>query len=276
VRRLIAEHPRPRLASEREQLRADTLRLVESAAEAQFDAAEQRGTTGVSFLWRFVRGELAHDAHTALAADPCWDEAYGLWPRYLEERFGADSRHSGSPAVSLELADGSSVAFSGRIDRIDVSDDGRSLNVLDYKSGAGKAEREQLKAGLNVQLPLYVLAARSLAERDGLPAEDVRSAFRYVTRRGGYGTAALQKSSEEAVDMLRTLVTAVRTLVRGGVFPRSPYNPSWVCDRCDLGYACDEVTWVRERKRTSAGLGALVALQDGEVTAAAGGEDADA
>jgi len=73
-----------------------------------------------------------------------------------------------------------------------------------------------------------------------------------------------------------TLVTAVRSLVRGGVFPRSPDSPSWDCDRCDMSYACDEVTWVRERKRTSAALGALVALQNGEFTAAAGGEDADA
>jgi ATP-dependent helicase/nuclease subunit B len=273
VRRLIAEHERPRAAGEREHALAHALQLAEMAAEEQFAAAEQRGTTGVAFLWRFVRGELAHDALAALAADACWEEAYGLWPRYLEERFGANARRADSPAsaVSLELVDGSSVAFSGRIDRIDVSDDGRRLRVVDYKSGSGSAERDQLKSGLNVQLPLYVLAALALAQRDGLPADDVRSEFRYVTRRGGLGTLALEVSTAEAVDNLRTLVTAVRALVRSGIFARTPASPAWICERCDMGHACDEVTWVRERKRASEELGTLVELQAGKLAAA--GED---
>lgn len=49
-------------------------------------------------------------------------------------------------------------AFSGKIDKIESIDDGSStyLNVIDYKSGIKKLKIEDIEAGVNIQLMLYL------------------------------------------------------------------------------------------------------------------------
>lgn len=61
----------------------------------------------------------------------------------------------------LELSDGRTLLLSGRIDRIDTAEiDGRRLAVVfDYKRGAKDFSWSGFFNGLNLQLPIYMLAA---------------------------------------------------------------------------------------------------------------------
>ena len=76
-------------------------------------------------------------------------------PMQTELVFG----QNGVAPITLELADGSRVYLQGRIDRVDVLEDGRRIRVIDYKSGAKKFDPTMAYWGLQLQLLLYLAAA---------------------------------------------------------------------------------------------------------------------
>lgn len=60
--------------------------------------------------------------------------------------------------ITLELPDGTTVYLQGRIDRVDVMEDGH-IRVIDYKSGAKKFDPTMAYWGLQLQLMIYLAAA---------------------------------------------------------------------------------------------------------------------
>lgn len=68
------------------------------------------------------------------------------------------------PAIQIRTADGKSVAFSGRIDRIDrldMPDGKRYFMIVDNKMSAKEVKQNSIIAGLQLQLPLYIRAAQN-------------------------------------------------------------------------------------------------------------------
>ena len=68
------------------------------------------------------------------------------------------------PAIQIRTADGDTVAFTGRIDRIDTleTEDGKKyFMILDNKLSHKEVRQNSITAGLQLQLPLYILAARN-------------------------------------------------------------------------------------------------------------------
>lgn len=94
---------------------------------------------------------------------------------------GCEVRFGGEDGVfpPLKVEAGESVFFiSGVIDRIDSFEDGgeRMSRIIDYKSGTKKFSFEELKAGLQLQLPLYsaaVEAARTVG-MFYMPVRDIK------------------------------------------------------------------------------------------------------
>ena len=78
-----------------------------------------------------------------------------------EIRFGFPDEDS-LPPVPIELPNGERVLLRGMIDRIDryQGDEGLYFRVVDYKSGGMKLEPERLYYGAQLQLMLYLAAAR--------------------------------------------------------------------------------------------------------------------
>ncbi len=89
----------------------------------------------------------------------------------LERTEAAFGYPGGLPPIVLVLADGRQIALRGYIDRIDRYDDGESvyLRVIDYKSSRHSLDAAQTWWGLQLQLLLYLDAARAVSER-GVPA----------------------------------------------------------------------------------------------------------
>jgi ATP-dependent helicase/nuclease subunit B len=76
-------------------------------------------------------------------------------PAYFEWVFGLEGR----PALEIEGSSGP-VRIGGRIDRIDLTRDRRRALVIDYKlSRRSDSIKERLRKGIELQLPLYILAA---------------------------------------------------------------------------------------------------------------------
>ena len=140
----------------------------------------------------------------------------GFVPQAFEQEF-AD--------LAVPLADGASVTFRGKIDRLDVSREARQVRVIDYKTGKHFWEKDQQwKGGTELQLALYNRAARVM-----FPDHEVAEAvYYYATATGDYRRKACPATAEVA-ETLATVLTTLDGLAVAGVFPP-------VADRCTF---CD-------------------------------------
>lgn len=99
-------------------------------------------------LWRLLQGWLSFE----YADQKKW---IGFTPAAVEWDFGM---RNGKP-LRLKLNDRSEVTLKGRIDRIDS--DGTNVFVTDYKRNTAPGNKD-LALGLDLQLPVYLLAAAGL------------------------------------------------------------------------------------------------------------------
>ncbi|MFO1462219.1 MAG: PD-(D/E)XK nuclease family protein [bacterium] len=88
-----------------------------------------------------------------------WNEApRRLLPAQLEWRFG----RGGVPSLSIPLEPGLEIPLTGAVDRIDLSEDGTSFLLIDYKSSGGENLAREIREGLSLQLWIYLQAVRQL------------------------------------------------------------------------------------------------------------------
>ncbi len=194
--------------------------LLDEIAEAHCDDAEQRGITGRPLHWLLARRRIVGDIKHFLAIDEVIRAQLGVvaTPDGLEVEFG-DAKHP----VELPLGDGRSVAFKGRIDRVDRSPNGSRAAVYDYKTGrAHKVNaKDPIDAGQSIQLPVYAHAAQALW---GTPET---AAFYWYTRVPDE-TGVVQFPVGDAhrarfTDVVRTIVDGVD----GGCFVAYPGPRDW-------------------------------------------------
>ncbi len=80
------------------------------------------------------------------------------------------------------------ISFKGVIDRIDAGTD--MVMVIDYKTGYSRSysgiERDPLKNGTRLQLPVYAMAARKMFDDE----REIRAAYWFIS---AAGTIALRK-----------------------------------------------------------------------------------
>jgi RecB family exonuclease len=165
-------------------------------------------------------------------------------PAHFEARFGGrlrpgdDETLSMEDGVPFEAEGGVRVCFSGKIDRVDVSQDGTTARVIDYKTGKPqKSGRKVLDAGTRLQLPVYLLAASKMLE-PAHPGVDVESAqYFYVGSGEGPARMVLNRETlEGAMDDLAAVVAYVVRGVTSGMFfvPKRDRG----CSFCDYANVC--------------------------------------
>jgi RecB family exonuclease len=156
---------------------------VASRYQETLDAlAHSRPRTGLDRAMREIErrqiaawAEQFAEQHRQYAA--AWDGLdEPLRPTHFEVRFGPRRRRSESADGALSTTDpfevavdGEPIRFTGQIDRIDVGRvAGRTVfNVIDYKTGARvRLDHNEIRAGRQIQLPLYVMAVADLLLKD--------------------------------------------------------------------------------------------------------------
>jgi ATP-dependent helicase/DNAse subunit B len=215
--------------------------LAELAAERGWDSGAARCRITLARLGSVLRRYLARDA------------AYGgpmlPDPELLEASFGFAEEEGSHPAA--ELGD---FLLHGRIDRIDVSADGKAL-IRDYKLSTKVLAAKKLLEEGKLQLPLYVLAVRGIglepvggvyhplgASKDdrprGLLAKDERGALIPAEKEAHVGTDFLEEEQFEALlEGARERAAAIVGGIRSGRIARNPRGgecPSW----CALSPIC--------------------------------------
>ncbi len=151
---------------------------------------------------------------------------------------------------------GDEVRIAGKIDRIDRTADGRFV-VFDYKTGRMPPVAD-IDIGLNLQLPLYLLATESLfgdielhegagaaylmlrdledCGRSGLFADATHRNTAYVAS-GRYGIYD-HEAYRQRLDAVRGFVLSYTRAMRRGVFHVTTHDPDKICPHCPYQQSC--------------------------------------
>ena len=200
---------------------ADRNRLF-AIAEERMQHTEAQGLTGRSLLWTRDRRRILDDLRALIDADDIHRARFQVQQVAGELTFG---RLDGSAGlVDLPLGDGDILSLRGRIDRVDQSANGDLVMVIDYKTGAEFPKRRELEddpvvGGQYLQLPIYAVAARQLLEAGA--GEVVRSAYWYITERGGFAFNEVSWG-EDTSARFESVVNLIIDNVKQGRFPANP------------------------------------------------------
>jgi ATP-dependent helicase/nuclease subunit B len=134
------------------------MRLTDATCEALVDAAFASALEGTEAFgrdkpeqYRLERIRATVGTAARIIAEQV--KAGLIDEMYIEERFGDGGRF---PPIVHDF-EGGAIRIEGRIDRLDVLC-GRRAKIIDYKSGAESFDAEEARAGLRLQLMLYLTA----------------------------------------------------------------------------------------------------------------------
>jgi RecB family exonuclease len=169
----------------------------------------------------------------------------GFVPTYFEARFGGQLRAGDDPdlsieeGVALDVGGTTALLFGGKIDRIDVTQDGSRARVIDYKTGKQQSKGGKiLDRGRRLQLPVYLLATERMLRARDANATVETAEYLYVSSHEAPSSMAftrveLERASED-------LAAAIGLIVHGitsGMF--ITYPPAGAdCRYCDYADAC--------------------------------------
>ena len=228
---------------------APALDRVEAIAHTVLGEFAARGVTGPAVLWRSARGEIVADLRESVRRTIA--DAAGFVPRRFEVTFGTVPPEDGDDTIGgVTLGGQYPLGFRGRIDRIDVSADGRRGRVVDYKTGKahktpkpGKKESEDPQAplpayepifegGQALQRPLYVLAAKAAFPE----VAEWEAVYDFCTQRGGFEADPV-KVTAETLSALGQLVQGIAADAEAGHYPFVP-DVTKQCKWCDFREVC--------------------------------------
>jgi RecB family exonuclease len=212
--------------------------MLHRVAGREFREFEKKGITGFPALWTFEKERMMEWLDTVF--DELVEEDEYL-PAYFEVRYGMKSRSPYESEISTD--DPVPLAFKrrqvllrGKIDRIDITPDGRRARIIDYKTGKGRSKANDLEGGTSLQLPLYLTAAAHiLAKRHpGIRAEYAeyyhlpeKASKRHIR----FDSEALEETRPELEAILDTIAGSIES----GHFFAVPGDQ---CEYCDFLTIC--------------------------------------
>lgn len=102
-----------------------------------------------SILYKFVEYERNSDGK--------------LIPEFFEVNFGIKNRRDSDDRLYLEPPiEIENVKLKGKIDRIELDRNNNEYSITDYKIGRSLPTRAEIDSGISLQLPLYLMAAKTL------------------------------------------------------------------------------------------------------------------
>ena len=209
--------------------------LVSSMPVYQKDI-ERRTLRGM--LHRFLFADLANAGESPFAPG-FFELEFGVRAENLRER----SPKSSQERLKIPISDGLCAELVGKIDRVDLSKDGRAL-VVDYKTG-DCPDIKGVDNGTLLQAPLYALAIENIFGLKPAGAE-----YRSLRKLDTAGFYTDTDSIEDFRTKIQTAISAARESVLGIKSAQFPLNPNRNCRGfCSFGSICR----VDDRVRSEAG-----------------------
>jgi ATP-dependent helicase/nuclease subunit B len=173
-------------------------------------------------------------------------------PKYFEVGFGKLNDEKSDESLSTSeplLIDG--IKLRGKIDRIEINDEEKKFNVVDYKLNGKKPSGPEFKAGVSLQLPLYLYATADLLEKKYgekfSPNEMFIYSLKYKNDEFGKKliNPKIYKNVDEVISDTLSHIKNYVDAISNGEFTLSPHDKrkSIVCKNCSFNLACriDEV-----------------------------------
>jgi ATP-dependent helicase/DNAse subunit B len=230
--------------------------LQHSMEELAKDAFRQSRPAGIAdLLWEIECDTLLFMLCNWLVFEKSRAQE-GLLPAQLELIFGEFSPEQRSPAYCV-LAGKHRYDFRGRIDRVDLSSDGKRARVVDYKTGTlppsmkGKS-RTPLMGGERIQLAVYG-GALSVLDRFR-SVESVEGEYLHLQPRDARiaPCAFTCEELERASGRLPEVLAIIGEGIQSGVFPARTsgmLRPSGHCEYCDYVTICGKDRVQREERK---------------------------
>jgi len=205
---------------------ADRERLLAIAAE-ELARARARGQTGLEVYGRHEERTIRADLVRFLDADTEFRAETGAVPSLLEYEI---------PETQV-----AGVRLRGRVDRIDITPDGKQAWVIDYKTGGGwefdkwKVEEDPFQRGRKLQLGAYLAAVPEV--------ERPRALYWFITRRGQFKRVEYVPTPASR-EVFRRTIEAIVQGIRSGAFPavsgdEDDYRGGYEnCNFCDYDRIC--------------------------------------
>ena len=138
----------------------------------------------------------------------------GYVPKFFEAGFGSLQKEKNQEVLLSELKAGE-VNVRGKIDRIDINNSENGFKVYDYKIGKSKAAVKDTEAGLQLQLPLYLYAAKKIikAELDKDYKPDGAFIYSLKFHDSDFGRKELKSGRSKDEDLTEKLEALIRTCI---------------------------------------------------------------
>ncbi len=229
----------------------------ELARRAHHALEEGRPAAMPDLLWEIERDRLVDMLNEWLRFET-ERAGSGFQPVWVERCFGSFPGESDSPPFRLQ---DSRVPFEfrGRIDRIDLSPDGRHARIIDYKTGAlpksmSGRNRTPLMAGERIQLAVY-RGAISVME-DLSAVRDVEAEYLHLQSREGEPVPCGYRDDElrAALERLPEMLAIIRDGIDAGTFfarARGSVRPDGHCRFCDFLLICGKDREQRQAAKAS-------------------------
>ncbi|HSG29632.1 MAG TPA: PD-(D/E)XK nuclease family protein [Candidatus Krumholzibacterium sp.] len=209
----------------------DTLAAAANEAvvlmDSSFEEYAGRHPTGPDVFWEIEKERISRGVLSHLDAEAFEQEGFVPWK--FEYSFG--SRYGTAP-VRFDTGE-REVEFFGRIDRVDRDAHG-GFRVIDYKTGKLRGRDGDLGNGTALQLPVYLLAAASLTDRD---IEAGCAQYVSVSAAGGKRTVSILGSEWKGLrSRFARMLDVIVGGIESGLFFCSPAKGG--CRGCDASAAC--------------------------------------
>jgi ATP-dependent helicase/nuclease subunit B len=191
-------------------------------------------------VWESFLTAMRRDLRAVLESDVAALARAGRRPMYFEQ-----------PVTERLDAPLDRFAWQGKIDRIDVSENG--ARVVDYKTGRRPKEAVVTGAvqGRQLQGPLYLLLAEKFLRAAGVPAEDLSFAYSYLDPENPQRELSREDWSAHKEDVLKSLGALLDVMGSG----RFPIMPGDYCSWCEVASLCrvsDSLSVYRSRQDAAA------------------------
>lgn len=207
--------------------------------------------------WKTVLERAWRAVHASIADRDRWN------PRYMELGLGVVERYlepgSSLEPIRIEIEGHGPVALHGIVDRVDVSRDGTSARIMDYKSGKRprlSSKAGHTDAGRRVQVLVYAVGVEEWLRRRGEARGVAEVCYHYLrtempdnSRPGDRGSPILSLDETvlpAALEELRHVLGVLLGGIRSGEFapiPDSAPNRRFsTCSTCDVSAACGSLS----------------------------------
>lgn len=235
------------------------IELLQSIAQKYFTELEQQIPIPSPIIWEIEKEEIL----TLLTKFVTWDleqiKQTGYVPTYLEKTVKLSPQNDLFKLIPehFKQGDTSKIAFKGKIDRIDMRQDGNmvSFRVIDYKSGKFLKDNllKSVIRGQRSQLPFYIIMAEHLLSeaikkgrisKGQVELDEASLVYVGEAMEEKKGQVSPQKKTIDRTDWMACKEQYWETLreflhiIREGIFPISPAEDTQRCEWCEFATTC--------------------------------------